>query len=219
VNDTKAGLRQYSRISVLMGRRVRHTPGHLLDVTLRLLAAGRPETVTIAAVVAGSGAPAGSIYHRFGSREGLLAATWNRAAADFQSAFLAALAADTADPGRTAVEAVLAWSRRQPDGARLLVLRQPRDLGLSRWPAPERERLRQLAREFEAGIDSFCQARLGSRGGEPRRRATFALLDLPYAALRRYLAAGMAPPPEVDRYLDEALGALLGSGRPGPRQN
>jgi hypothetical protein len=39
---------------------------------------------------------------------------------------------------------------------------------------------------------------------------TFALVDVPHAAVRRHLAAGSAPPAEVDALVREAVAALLG---------
>lgn len=54
-------------------------------------------------LVATSGAPKGSVYHRFGTLDELLAPLWLRAARRSQAAFLAAL--DVEDPTEAAVSA------------------------------------------------------------------------------------------------------------------
>ena len=69
-----------------------------------------------------SGASVGSLYHRFGSKEGLAAAVYVDALADYQHEFLAALdrARDPADGVRSAVRAHLRWVRENPDRAEFL---------------------------------------------------------------------------------------------------
>lgn len=199
-----------SSMKPLMARRTVHDPREITRVAQRLAGQGPVEAVTIAAIVRASGAPAGSIYHRFDSREDLLAAAWLDAVTAFQAVFLGAL---PAGPAAT-VAAVLKWAREAPDMARLVVLRLPRDLHSTAWPPGRVAQAARLAAELEAGLDGFCETHLGQRGGEARRRVTFALLDLPHAALRRYLAAGIPPPPEVDAYVASAVRALLTADPP-----
>ena len=73
-----------------MARPRLHDPDSILDATLTVvLDRGAPEA-TIQAIAAESGAPTGSIYHAFGSREALLARMWVRAARRSQERFLEA---------------------------------------------------------------------------------------------------------------------------------
>jgi AcrR family transcriptional regulator len=192
-----------------MGRPTVHAAATLVKAAQGLAAAGSADDVTIAAVARASGAPVGSIYHRFKSRDGLLAAAWLDAQAAFQSGFVAALARDSGPPGLPAALHVTAWARHDAVRARLLVLHRPREFGLGDWAEGDRERARALGADLEAALDRFCVRHLGGRGGDHRRLATFALLDLPYAAVRRYLAAGIDPPAQVDGYVAAALAAVL----------
>jgi AcrR family transcriptional regulator len=59
-----------------------------------------PHAVTVDRIIDSSGAPKGSIYHRFSTVDDLLAAMWIRAVRRSQAAFLAELAnmADRAHP-------------------------------------------------------------------------------------------------------------------------
>jgi AcrR family transcriptional regulator len=56
---------------------------------------------TIAEIARASGAPVGSLYHRFGSRDDMLAQLWIRAVRRSQASFLTAV--DSGDPIQGAV--------------------------------------------------------------------------------------------------------------------
>ncbi|MDQ6747296.1 MAG: TetR/AcrR family transcriptional regulator [Candidatus Dormibacteraeota bacterium] len=195
-----------------MARPALHDPSAIIDATLRLAATGM-EAVTIAGIGRAAGVPSGSIYHRFDSRDGLLAAAWLTAMRGFQSGFLTGLQDEAGPPGLAAAVHTTDWARTQPHRARALVLHRADDFGAARWPGERREEARRLAGQLEDGLAEFSLRHLGGMGGEVRRRVTFALLDLPFAAVRRYLAAGLPPPPEVDQYLEQALGAVLAPAR------
>ncbi len=55
----------------------------ILSATGRLIARHGPSGATIGAIARALGAPTGSIYHRFDSRDGLLAEVWLGAATAF----------------------------------------------------------------------------------------------------------------------------------------
>ena len=59
-----------------MGRRARHQEATILDSAKRVSAAVGPHKLTIAAVASAAGTPVGSIYHRYASRDDILAAVW-----------------------------------------------------------------------------------------------------------------------------------------------
>jgi AcrR family transcriptional regulator len=193
-----------------MARPARHHARAIIEATLAVAATVEIEDVTIAAVSRESGAPSGSIYHRFASRDKLLGAAWLDATRSFQAGFLESLAETSDPPGLAAVRHTLDWARREPHRARALVLHRAQDFGAQRWDQGLRAEGRAQATALEEGLTAFSLAHLGSSGGEVRRRVTFVLLDLPHAAAHRYLAAGIAPPPEVDTYLEVAVRALLG---------
>ncbi|MEA2682889.1 MAG: hypothetical protein QOK05_1217 [Chloroflexota bacterium] len=193
-----------------MARPAQHHPAAIIAAALALASNGEIDGVTIGAVSRTSGAPSGSIYHRFGSRDGLLAAAWLDATRSFNSGFLEALDRVSQPPGLAAALFTVEWSRREPHRARALVLHRAMDFGAARWSNDRRAEARYAAAGLEQGLTEFSTMSFGASGGEVRRRVTFALLDVPLAAVRRYLAAGMTAPPEVDGYVDAAVRALLG---------
>ncbi|MFN2466075.1 MAG: TetR/AcrR family transcriptional regulator [Candidatus Dormibacteria bacterium] len=195
-----------------MGRPVLHDPATIVDCAIKL-AAGGVDAITIGGIGRAVGVPSGSIYHRFGSRDGVLAATWLEATRGFQVGFLAGLGAAAPVPGLAAALHVTDWARTEPARARLLALYRVQDFGAARWPDPARAEARVLAAELESGLGHFSTVTFGDSGGEWRRRVTFALLDVPVAAVRRYLSAGVPPPPEVDDYVAAAVAAVLAPGR------
>ncbi|NOX28486.1 MAG: helix-turn-helix transcriptional regulator, partial [Actinobacteria bacterium] len=56
-----------------MGRRPKYSSDQILDAAASLLAADGPTALSVARIAARLGAPSGSIYHRFGSRDVLVA--------------------------------------------------------------------------------------------------------------------------------------------------
>jgi AcrR family transcriptional regulator len=181
----------------------KHDTDAILDATRALLLDGGPRAATIAAIAQNSGAPPGTLYHRFGSREGILAATWLRAVSRFQAAALAA--AEQADPLPRAVgmaRAALRFARGNPDDALLLLSLRPADAldrdaqrTLAQMNAPLEEHVRTLARDLYGRADARTADRVAR-----------AIVDVPYSAVRRHA-------PKLPRWLDDevesAVRALL----------
>jgi AcrR family transcriptional regulator len=193
-----------------VGRPARFPPDLILDGAARLLAEGGPAAATTAAVAAALGAPSGSVYHRFASRDLLLARLWVRTVGRFQAVFLAALAHPDLD--RAAADAATAdpvWCRAHPDEARVLLLHRRADL-VGRWPAELDAELAVLNDAVGAALVEHTRLRYGTADRDRLARVTFALVDVPHAAVRRHLADGSAPPAEVDALGREAVAALLG---------
>ena len=80
------------------------------------------EATAIDDLRAATGLSVGSIYHRFGSKEGLAAAVYAEALGDYQAAAIERLRAGAdAEAGvRGLVDAHLAWHEANPDRARFL---------------------------------------------------------------------------------------------------
>ncbi len=181
----------------------------MLDAALVLLREGGPRAVTMTAVAEATGAPSGSVYHRFPSRDALVAALWMRAVEAFQERFVAELAGGGEDAVAAALRAVrwsLDWVRANPDDARILLLYRREDLASGEWPDDLALRAARLARRFDDEVRGFA-ARL--QGADAQARAWFALADLPTAAVRRHLANGKKVPREVDGLLEKAVRAVL----------
>src|SRR5438874_5907366 len=85
-------LNSYSRIYILhpMGR-PKFANEDFLDAALAIAAEHGPPAVTVGAISERLGAPVGSFYHRFASRDLLLGELWLRTVVDFQQGITAAL--------------------------------------------------------------------------------------------------------------------------------
>ena len=169
----------------------KHETDVILDATRALILTEGPRAASVAAIAKVSGAPAGTLYHRFGNRNGVLTAAWLRALERFQGRVMAAAAA------------AIRWTRRWrwpwrpssfagdlPDDARLLLALRPGDLvdgvpdpslqkTLAVMNAPLVSRLHDVTRRLygdpgDGGADRHLDA------------VTRAVVDLPYAVIRRH---------------------------------
>lgn len=164
----------------------KHETDVILDAARALVLDGGPRAASVAAIAKSSGAPAGTLYHRFGNRDGILTAAWLRALERFQAR---AMAADGETPVQTAVAmavAAVSFARDLPEDARLLLTIRPGDLldkepdaqfqeTLAAMNAPLIDRVRGLARQL-----------FGSANARSVDAVARAVADLPYAVVRRH---------------------------------
>lgn len=184
-----------------MGRPAKFTREDILAAALEITAESGPGAVTMAALAARLGAPTGSLYHRFASRDLLLADLWIHGVRRFQRGFVEALAADDA---LAAALHTPRWCRSHPARARLLLLHRRQDV-VADWPerlGPEAE---LLERERTDALSDFAARHPGL---DPETLA-FATVDVPYGAVRRHLLAGRRPPEAVDELIITTCCALL----------
>lgn len=197
-----------------MARPAKFSEEQLLDAALRLVAAGGPGAATIAAIAAAVGAPVGSLYHRFRSRELLLARLWIRTVRRFQEGFITALGAmDVDDAAIGAALHAVTWARDHPDEARVLLLHRRQDLA-AQWPEELGDELGRLNDGVETAMRDHARRRYGSTDEVHLQRLAFALADLPYAAMRRYIAAGQPPPASVDGLVERTCRCVLAGDAP-----
>lgn len=192
-----------------MARPAKFTDAQFLDAALDLIAEDGPAAATMAAIAARVGAPVGSAYHRFPSRDDLVARAWVRSVARFQAGYLSALDGDDLDTA--ALDAALhplRWARENLLEARLLMLRRREDLA-DEFPPERLQELSRLDVRVTRAIRAHARRRFGSARQEHVQRTTFALVDVPAAALRRHLSEGVTPPPVLDGLVTEATSALL----------
>jgi AcrR family transcriptional regulator len=158
---------------------------------------------TIEALTSATGLSMGSVYHRFGSREGLLAEAWLNAVEQFQAQFLSALAPNDVDAGLKAALATPRFCRSNPDLATLLVCcRQSEFLGES-TPGPLRARIASANDVAFAAIRRYAKAI-----DRPLLACRLALLAYPVGAVRLYLPS-RAVPRQVDAEIAKAVRAAL----------
>ncbi|TAM73078.1 TetR/AcrR family transcriptional regulator [Mycobacterium sp.] len=163
----------------------KHETDVILDAARALVLDGGPRAASVAAIAKTSGAPAGTLYHRFGNRDGILTAAWLRALERFQARALAADGETPADTAAAMAVAAVGFARALPEDARLLLTIRPDDLldepdaafrqTLAAMNAPLTERIAALARQL------YGNARPRSVDAVAR-----AVADLPYAVVRRH---------------------------------
>jgi AcrR family transcriptional regulator len=185
-----------------MGRPARYLGADIVAGAREISVDLGPRNLTVAAVAQRTGVPIGSIYHRYASRDEILAAVWLDLVEEFQARFLAALEADDAvEAGLAAVRGVVAWVRRHPREARLLLLHRREDFAAERWPASYRRRAEELASRAAASMSRYAARLTGRSGSAELRRVRFALVDLPTATLKRDIEEGERPTPSTERLL------------------
>ncbi|MDH3190774.1 MAG: TetR/AcrR family transcriptional regulator [Acidimicrobiia bacterium] len=192
-----------------MSRPAKFNEDQILDVSRDLVVQSGPATLTMTAVARLLGAPSGSLYHRFPGRDTLAAALWIRGVRRFQSGYLAKLA--NPDPLEAAQEAaghVVTWSRANLSDARLLLQFRSSDLVHGPWPQTLRDENLRLQHQLETGIRDL-QAAFGATEPAERHRVSFAVIDVPYAAVRPALLAGKRPPDSTDVLVAETVESTL----------
>jgi len=190
-----------------MGRKAKYSDGQFLDAARTLAARKGPEAVTIAGIADAVGAPIGSVYHRFPSRDLLMARLWLRTVRSFQDGFLELLARGDA---KAAALYTPRWVREHFDEALLLLLYRREEFFGDAWPEEIQYDARLLLRRLDEGIIDFTISRFGGVSEEMLQRTVFALIDVPYAAVRRYLLQGVPPPMFVDDTIEKTSRAIMG---------
>ncbi len=183
-----------------MPRPARYTVDVLLDAAADLLASDGPGAVTMSAVARTTGAPSGSVYHRFPTRAALCGELWVRTEERLQEALLGALDGDEDSEQRCVAGAlcVLAWCRAHPIEAQVL-LAGPGQLGLGEWPENLVGRRKRLQRKLKKA--------LGEIPGDAAR-VSAAVIDVPYAIVRRHLGARQSIPATADAIVADCARAL-----------
>lgn len=177
-----------------------------LDAALGLNGERGPSAVTVAAISAKLKAPTGSFYHRFASRDALLAELWFKTVLAFQEGIAAAL--DAGDGWKAALHTPV-WVREHLDEGRLLLLYHRDDFVQGDWPQSLREGLADQARRGQVRLRKFTRETFGRAGPNEIRRAQFALSEVPVAAVRQYLQHREKPPPIVDELIRTTYRAIV----------
>ncbi|HKD70335.1 MAG TPA: helix-turn-helix domain-containing protein [Candidatus Binataceae bacterium] len=199
-----------------MTRLALHRADDILDATRGLVLERGVRSATVDAIAQRSGAPVGSLYHRFGSRDRLMAEMWIRAVRRSQAAFVAAAQHRDAEQG--AVDAALSiyhFVQHHRDDARLLVSFRREDLiRTARSPRLLRE-LSELNQPLEAALTGLARRLFGKANAHAVEQTVFALIDIPMGAIRRHLIAGGELPRALPGLLEVAVRAVLRADRVG----
>jgi len=191
-----------------------HPSGQILDAAREVVTNRGARGVTLAAIAQDSGAPVGSIYHRFGSVDELLARLWLRAVRRSQAALGPALAIE--DPVERAVGTALAlydFCLAEREDALLLAELSRRNLREGNFSKNLQAELDHVNEPIERPL-----AELGCAlfDGDDRTRLDLALtavVDLPYGFARRHVEAGTLPTPARRAALEDSVRAIVTASR------
>jgi AcrR family transcriptional regulator len=190
-----------------MGRNAHFTNEQFIDAALKIASGQGPAGVTIAAIAGEIGAPIGSVYHRFPSRDVLLAEVWLRVVSSFQESFLQFLERGA---GLEAALHTPRWVRRHPAEARIILLYRQEELVTGGWPEELKVKALELKRSLEGGIAGFTARTCGKSGRKEIDRAVFAMIDMPYGAVIRHVREGRKPPKEIEDYIRQTYLTIMG---------
>ncbi len=188
-----------------MGRKAYFQHEEFIEAAIQIIAEGGPGALTIAALAKRINAPVGSVYHRFPSRDAVLAELWLNIIESFQSKFLIKLQ----EGGLQATLSTLQWVRLYPNEARIMLLHRIEDLTSDKWPKDMQKHARRLAKELHDGMLAFTKKQFGSVTKENIERVTFALYDAPIGIIRRYLRDNKIPPASVNKLIRETYEAVI----------
>ena len=193
-----------------MARPQLHSEDSILDAARTLVLDGGARSTTLNAIAEASGAPKGSIYHRFASLNDLLAELWIRAVRRSQGDFIEALSKP--DAMTAAVAAALSlhdFAEREPADARLLASLRREDL-VERVSARRlQSELDDLNRPLEAALAGLARRLYGRATAGTVERTLTAVVDLPMGAIRRHLIAETPLPSSLRGQLEAAVRAAL----------
>jgi AcrR family transcriptional regulator len=192
----------------------KHQTDEILDAARAIVLQKGPRAASVAAIACDSGAPVGTLYHRFASRDGLLTAVWLRALERFQQLALGAASRhqDPLERAEALAAAAIEFATQHRDDARLLLAVRREDL-LDRAPDTAfRRRLGELNAPLVGELHEIARALYGRADSRAVAAVSRAVVDLPYSAVRTY-----AGRPEFPAWLagDVAADArrLLEAGR------
>ncbi|MGV9801381.1 TetR/AcrR family transcriptional regulator [Mycobacterium sp. NPDC003449] len=188
----------------------KYSPDDFLDAAASILADGGPDALTLSAVLRATGAPSGSLYYRFPDRPALLGALWRRTVAGYHDATRASFDGTYEHAVAKAVQVArdtVRWCRDNPDAAAVLLAGR-RALGSDVWPADLRASVvaENSVREKQTRrLVKSVQAETGLKLDV----VLLAVIDLPYAAVRRYVAGRRDIPLTLENTVGEAIEAVL----------
>ncbi len=188
-----------------------HSTEAILDAARDKLLDEGARGLTVDAIAAASGAPVGSIYHRFGSLEGLLAQMWLAAVRRHQSALLAALDS-VPDSTEAAVRGALSmydFAGEHPADAQLLAVMRKEDLFETGGADAARDALEDLNADVGRRLAELSARLFGNAGPVALERTAFVVLDVPHGAVRRHLEAGSPLPGPLRAWIESAARAVL----------
>ena len=183
----------------------------LLDAAERLMAEHGYDGATVAALVDEAGVPASSIYHYFGSKEGVLLAVMERGAERFFEALpdLDRPLGSQAEHLQALVQTIAATLERNPDFLRILVVMATQPVNAEGGEVHRVvNRVRELAlRRLRTQMDLVFGVDAASSAADQLARFALATFD------GAFVASQASPQVELRELLDHLPAALIGVRR------
>ncbi len=192
-----------------MGRRARYNRRDIALATAEVIAEKGPNGATMAAISEHLGAPTGSIYHRFASRDLLLGDVWLTTLEGYQAGYIEQLQRPVPDAPVHAALHIPRWVRENMVLARVLLLHRREDFAVAGWPDSYSARADALQSQMVEAFRQCCRERNGRVSKKGLIRLRFALLDVPYGAVKPYVQRGEAPGLLVDELIAQTVRATL----------
>lgn len=190
--------------------RLVHDTSAMLDAAVRLLSAtGSADSITIAGVIREAGVSSGSVYHRFPNRAALLAAVWSRAVESFHADLYDLFADEPVAAAAALGSRTVSWCRAHPGHARVLLA----GLGSfepASWPEESRSRREAEQARWDRHVRGLVTG-LKRATGRSTAEVLLVAVDLPYAAVRRYLGAGREIPASLEGIVENLIRSQLTS--------
>lgn len=192
-----------------MARPPRFSDDDILDGAARAVAEHGPGA-TIAQVARSIDGPSGSIYHRFASREELLARLWVRSIRRFHVGLLAAYALPEAHEALVAAARhIPVFCRDNPLDARAMLLHRQSELVAS-GPETVRPDVEHINDDIDAALAELVVRRYGSATDRRAELLTMATRLAPYGMVRPFIGNPM--PDWLDDAVVVSAEAIAGLG-------
>lgn len=189
-----------------MGRKAHFDKAEIIAAALGIIAQEGLKALTMQSIAERIKVPIGSIYHRFPSRDALLGELWINIAKQFQEGFLASLNSS----GLQGALYTIQWVRTYPKEGQVLLLYRREELSSGNWPEDFKEEVAGLSRELDEGIRSFVKEYFGRVTRDNLERTIFALVDVPFAAVRRSIQKNEMPSRALDKLVRETYETIMG---------
>jgi AcrR family transcriptional regulator len=192
--------------------RLVHDTSAILDAAVRLLVAGNADAITMASVIREAGVSSGSVYHRFPNRAALLAAIWNRAVRRFHTELHPLFDDEPVAAAAALGRRTVSWCRANPADARVLLagLHSFEPAAWSedsqRWRDADQTHWDQHIRRLVTDLRTVT--------GRQTAEVLLIVVDMPYAAVRRYLSADREIPATLDDIVERLIRSQLTPAAP-----
>jgi hypothetical protein len=103
--------------------------------------------------------------------------------------------------------------------SRLLLLYDRTDFVQGDWPEELRDRVAEMTRRQQDGLQRRARVVFGHDGPEEVRRAQFVIAEVPVAAVRQHLLRHEPPPPLVDSLIRATYRAIVADYRAQKRKS